>query len=148
MLAIGNDDQWQRFCAVAGLTDVDRFATNRQRVTGYTELKPILDRVLSTRTRAQWLKDLATAHLPCGSVRDLKEVFSDPQVAARSMVAELEHATAGLVKLVGSPLKFSDTPCELRMPPPTLGQPTEAVLTKDLGLSSAEVAELRASAVI
>jgi crotonobetainyl-CoA:carnitine CoA-transferase CaiB-like acyl-CoA transferase len=148
VLAIGNDDQWQRFCAVAGLTDVERFATNRQRVTGYAELKPILDRVLATRPRAQWLRDLTSAQLPCGSVRDIKEVFSDPQVTARSMVAELEHATAGTVKLVGSPLKFSETPCEMRMPPPTLGQHTDAILRSDLGLSGAEVAELRTAGVI
>jgi formyl-CoA transferase len=133
---------------VAGLTGVERFGTNRQRVTGYAELKPILDQVLSTRTRAQWLRDLTTAQLPCGSVRDIKEVFSDPQVTARSMIAELEHATAGPVKVVGSPLKFSETPCEVRMPPPTLGQHTEAVLTRDLGLSGAEVAELRAAGVV
>src|SRR5215467_11355599 len=74
VLAIGNDDQWCRFTVVAGLTDVERFATNRQRVTGYAELKPILDRVLATRTRAQWIEALGAAQLPCGSVRDLQEV--------------------------------------------------------------------------
>src|SRR5262245_45822624 len=148
VLAIGNDDQWCRFTVVAGLTDVERFATNRQRVTGYAELKPILDRVLATRTRAQWIEALGAAQLPCGSVRDLQEVFADPQVAARGMVTELDHAIAGLLRLVGSPLKFSDTPCAIRRPPPTLGQHTDEVLTIDLGLAATEVDQLRASGVI
>ena len=148
VLAIGNDDQWRRFTLVAGLTDVERFATNRQRVTGYAELKPILDRVLATRTRAQWIEALGAAQLPCGSVRDLQEVFADPQVAARGMVTELDHAIAGLLKLVGSPLKFSDTPCAIRRPPPSLGQHTAEVLTIDLGLAASEVDQLRASGVI
>ncbi len=148
VLAIGNDDQWRRFCTLAGLPEDERFATNRQRVTDYAELKPLLDRVLATRTRAQWIEELAIAHVPCGSVRDLREVFADPQVAARSMVAELDHATAGLLKLVGTPLKFSDTSCEIRTPPPRLGEHTEVVLRGELGLTVGEVAELRAKGVV
>ena len=148
VLAIGNDEQWRRFSAVAGLADLEQFATNRQRVTGYSELKPILDRVLATRTRGQWLEALTAAHLPCGSVRDLQGVFADPQIDARSMVVELEHLTAGLLKVVGTPLKFSDTSCDIRTPPPVLGEHTGWVLTNDLGLGPTEIAELRASGII
>ena len=86
--------------------------------------------------------------MPCGSVRDLHEVFSDPQVAARSMVAELEHVKAGLLKVIGTPLKFSDTPSEIRTPPPMLGEHTESVLAGDLSMLPQEIAALRAQGVI
>jgi crotonobetainyl-CoA:carnitine CoA-transferase CaiB-like acyl-CoA transferase len=148
VLAVGNDDQWRRFCIVAGLEPQERFATNRQRVENYEQLKPILDERLRAEPRAYWIERLAAAGIPCGSVRDLHEVFSDPQVAARGMVAELEHAKAGMLKLVGTPLKFSETPGEIRTPPPTLGEHTDSVLTRDLGLAPTDVAALRAQGVV
>ena len=148
VLAIGNDDQWKRFCAVAAFPEEERFATNRQRVVNYETLKPLLDQRLQAEPRSYWIERLTAAGVPCGSVRDLHEVFSDPQVEAREMIAQLEHAKAGLLKLVGTPLKFSDTPGAIRTPPPLLGEHTDAVLTGDLGLTSAHVATLRAEGVI
>jgi crotonobetainyl-CoA:carnitine CoA-transferase CaiB-like acyl-CoA transferase len=148
VLAVGNDDLWRRFCRVAALDEDARFATNRQRVTHYDELRPILAERLRTRTRAQWIEALTAAGVPCGSVRDLAEVFADPQVAAREMIATLEHPIAGSLKLLGTPLRLSDTPGAIRTPPPMLGQHTEAVLTNDLGFSSEQVAALRAKGVV
>jgi crotonobetainyl-CoA:carnitine CoA-transferase CaiB-like acyl-CoA transferase len=148
VLAVGNDDQWRRFCGVAALDEDARFATNRQRVTNYDQLRPILAERLRTRTRAQWIQALTAEGVPCGSVRDLAEVFADPQVAAREMIATLEHPTAGLLKLLGTPLRLSDTPGAIRTPPPVLGQHTEAVLTNDLGLTGEQVAALRAKGVV
>jgi crotonobetainyl-CoA:carnitine CoA-transferase CaiB-like acyl-CoA transferase len=148
VLAVGNDDQWRRFCQVAALDEDARFATNRQRVTNYDELRPILAERLRTRTRAQWIEGLTAKGVPCGSVRDLAEVFADPQVAAREMIATLEHPIAGPLKLLGTPLRLSDTPGAIRTPPPMLGQHTEAVLTNDLGFTSEQVAALRAKGVV
>jgi crotonobetainyl-CoA:carnitine CoA-transferase CaiB-like acyl-CoA transferase len=148
VLAVGNDDQWRRFCQVAALDEDARFATNRQRVTSYDELRPILAERLRTRTRAQWIEGLTAKGVPCGSVRDLAEVFADPQVAAREMIATLEHPIAGPLKLLGTPLRLSDTPGAIRTPPPMLGQHTEAVLTNDLGFTSEQVAALRAKGVV
>ena len=148
VLAVGNDDQWRRFCDVAGLQRDERFATNRQRVEHYDQLKPLLDTTLRAQPRAHWIEKLTAAGVPCGSVRDLHEVFSDPQVVARHMVAELEHASAGMLKLIGTPLKFSDTQSAIRTAPPLLGQQTDAVLSGDLGLSADEIAALRAQRVI
>src|SRR5690242_14083951 len=127
VLAVGNDDQWRRFCRVAGLDEDERFATNRQRVTRYDELRPILAARLRTRDRADWIGALTTAGVPCGSVRDLTEVFADPQVAARQMIAALEHARAGSLKVLGTPIKLSDTAGQIRTAPPLLGQHTDAV---------------------
>jgi crotonobetainyl-CoA:carnitine CoA-transferase CaiB-like acyl-CoA transferase len=148
VLAVGNDDQWRRFCRVAALDEDGRFATNRQRVTNYDELRPILAERLRTRTRASWIQALTAEGVPCGSVRDLAEVFADPQVAAREMIATLEHAAAGPLKLLGTPLRLSETPGAIRTPPPLLGEHTERVLTNELGLTREDVAALRAKGVV
>lgn len=148
VIAVGNDDQWRRFCSVTGFPEQDEFATNRQRVTHYDRLKPALDGLLCTGTRSHWIDKLKAAGVPCGSVRDLHEVFSDPQTRARDMLVELEHAAAGLLRVTGTPLKFSDTPGSVRTPPPLLGEHTAAVLTNDLGLDPDRVGELRAKGVI
>jgi formyl-CoA transferase/CoA:oxalate CoA-transferase len=148
VLAVGNDDQWRRFCRVAALAEDERFATNRQRVTNYDELRPILAARLRTRSRAEWIEGLTAAGVPCGSVRNLKEVFADPQVAARQMITTLEHAKAGPLQVLGTPLKLSETAGEIRTPPPLLGEHTEMVLADELGFTPAQVAELRAKGVV
>ena len=148
VLAVGNDEQWRRFCGVADITPEERFATNRQRVTAYGELRPILDARLRTRTRAHWIAQLTAAGVPCGSVRDLAELFADPQVAARQMMADVDHTLVGPLRVLGTPLKLSDTPPSIRTAPPTLGQQTEAVLTADLGFTAEKVAGLRDKGVI
>ena len=148
VVAVGNDDQWRRFCEVTGFPADEGFATNRQRVTNYGQLKPALDALLGTRSRASWIGRLKAAGVPCGSVRDLHDVFSDPQTEARQMLVELEHAAAGMLKMTGTPLKFSDTPGSVRTPPPLLGEHTNAVLANDLGLERARIDQLRAKGVI
>ena len=148
VLAVGNDEQWKTFCAVAELACVERFGTNRQRVTGYDELRPIVAAALGTRPRRYWIERLSAAGVPCGSVRNLQEVFDDPQLAAREMVTRLEHAVAGPLQLLGVPVKLSDTPGGVRTAPPTLGQHTDTVLTNDLGLPAAEIDRLRALRIL
>ena len=91
VLAVGNDEQWRRFCEVAGLDAGDQFSTNRGRVTGYAELRPIVAGVLRPHPRRYWIEKLTAAGVPCGSVRDLREVFSDPQLAAREMIVPMHH---------------------------------------------------------
>jgi formyl-CoA transferase/CoA:oxalate CoA-transferase len=147
VLAVGNDELWRRFCAASGVAEDERFATNRQRVVGYAELKPRLDEVLRTRTRAEWIERLNAAGVPCGSVRDLKELFADPQIQARDMIAELEHAAAGSIKVVGTPIKLSETGGSVRTPPPVLGQHTGAILG-GLGMDEDAIAGLRTKGVI
>jgi crotonobetainyl-CoA:carnitine CoA-transferase CaiB-like acyl-CoA transferase len=81
-------------------------------------------------------------------VRDFDELFADPQIGVREMVREIEHPLIGTLRVLGTPLKLSDTPAAIRTAPPTLGQHTETVLTGDLGLSSAETAALRTKGVV
>jgi crotonobetainyl-CoA:carnitine CoA-transferase CaiB-like acyl-CoA transferase len=148
VLAVGTDEQWRKFCEVAALEAGDRFATNRERVTRYAELRPLIADRVRTETRRYWIERLGKAGVPCGSVRDLDEVFSDPQIAARAMAVPMAHPTAGVIRVLGSPLKLSDTPATQRMAPPTLGQHTDTVLQRDLGLSREAVDALRSGGVI
>jgi formyl-CoA transferase/CoA:oxalate CoA-transferase len=148
VLAVGNDDQWRRFCEVASLEPEERFATNRQRVTAYAQLRPILQRALGERPRAYWIERLTAAGVPCGSVRDLGELFADPQVAARDMIVGLQHETVGALRVLVTPLKLSETPGSIRTPPPRLGEHTEAVLSTDLGMTAEAIAALRAKGVV
>jgi formyl-CoA transferase/CoA:oxalate CoA-transferase len=148
VLAVGNDDQWRRFCEVADLAADERFATNQGRVRGYEELTPLVSAVLRTRPRAHWIERLQAAGVPCGSVRNLQEAFSDPQLDARGMLATVDHPTLGPVRLLGTPLSLSDTPTALRSAPPTLGQHTDRVLQNQLGMTTASIDALRAKGVI
>jgi crotonobetainyl-CoA:carnitine CoA-transferase CaiB-like acyl-CoA transferase len=150
VVAVGNDAQWQRFCAVIGLeslADEPRFRTNRDRVTRYEELRPILSGRLAERSRAEWLEALTAAGVPCGSVREVGEVLQDPQLQARDMIAGLEHAAAGAMRALGVPIKLSDTPGAVRTPPPRLGEHTESVL-RDLGFAPDEITRLRAARAV
>ena len=148
VIAVGNDEQWRRFCTIAGLPEEERFATNRQRVTAYDVLRPLLADRLRTGPRQFWIDRLTTAGVPCGSVRNLQELFDDPQLGAREMIARVEHATIGQLRTLGVPIKLSETAGAVRTAPPTLGQHTDAVLAGDLGLSAGAIAALRRQRVV
>ncbi|HJZ76549.1 MAG TPA: CoA transferase [Vicinamibacterales bacterium] len=148
VLAVGNDDQWRRFCAVAELADDPRFATNRHRVTAYDALRPLVADRLRTKPRQYWIERLTAAGVPCGSVRDLQELFDDPQLEAREMIARVEHATIGQLRTLGVNVKLSETPGRVRTAPPTLGQHTDAVLRGDVGLSADDISALRRNGAI
>jgi crotonobetainyl-CoA:carnitine CoA-transferase CaiB-like acyl-CoA transferase len=148
VLAVGNDEQWRRFCAVADLPEDERFATNRQRVSAYDALRPLVADRLREKPRPFWIDGLTKAGVPCGSVRNFEELFADPQLDAREMIAMVEHATIGPLRALGVPVKLSETPGGVRTPPPTLGQHTDAVLQHDLGLSADAIAALRRQQVI
>ncbi len=149
-LAVGNDDQFRRFCAAAGLTplcDDRRFATNPARVVHHVELRQRLLPVLKARPRAYWLEVLTEAGVPCGDVRGVPEALADRQILAREMVQSVEHATAGMLKVVGVPIKLSETPGSVRTAPPTLGQHTTSIL-RELAIPDDEIERLRGARVI
>src|SRR5262249_58228520 len=103
---------------------------------------------LRAEPRRYWIERLTAAGVPCGSVRNLQELFDDPQLQAREMIARVEHATIGSLRTLGVPVKLSDTPGAVRTPPPTLGQDTDAVLSGDLGLNADDISALRRDNVI
>ncbi len=150
ILAVGNDQQFERFCAVAGCPELaadERFARNAARVRHRELLVPLLAARLATRTRADWLAALEAAKVPCGPINDLADVFADPQVRARGMTVTMPHPHTDALELVASPLKLSATPPVLRRPPPLLGQHTDEVLA-ELGVPAGERARLRGLGVI
>ena len=151
MLAVGNDDQWQRFCGVAGMPELAndvRFATNPQRVANRELLWPIVAQVLSARDRDDWTERLRAVAVPCGPVRTIGEMMADAQLEARGMLGSVHHPTAGNVRLLANPVKLSNTPALPDTPAPLLGQHTEAILTGELGMSAEEFGELRRRQVV
>jgi crotonobetainyl-CoA:carnitine CoA-transferase CaiB-like acyl-CoA transferase len=149
-LAVGTEDLWRRFCAALGLehlrADV-RFATNRDRLAHRDELNALLEPMFAGRPIAEIQELMDQASVPCGAVRDLHSVFTDPQVAALGLVETLDHPTAGPINVVGPPYRFSATPPALRLPPPLLGQHTDEVLS-ELGYDSIAIGALREARVI
>ena len=151
VVAVGNDALWRTFCRACGLDALGadpRFATNRQRVTAYDEIRPAIADRLLTRTRAEWIATLSAAGVPCGSVRDVGEVLADPQLVARDMVQAVEHPDLGPIRVLGVPIKLSDTPGSVRTAPPTLGQHTTAILLDDLGFTDDEVRKMREAGAV
>jgi crotonobetainyl-CoA:carnitine CoA-transferase CaiB-like acyl-CoA transferase len=146
-VAVGSERQWQRFCealGAPGLATDPRFATNGERVRERDALRDLLVSRFVARPSAEWLEVLSATDVPCGPVRDVAEVFADPQVLAREMVATVEHPTVGALRLTGIPFKFAATPGSIRRPPPLLGQHTDEILS-ELGFSGMEIERLRAS---
>ena len=97
ILAVGNDSQYAKFCEIAGRPELAkdaRFAKNQDRVRNRAVLVPVLEDVMKTRGKAEWLAALEQAKVPCGAINNLDEVFGDPQVRERGMVTEWQPSAA------------------------------------------------------
>lgn len=152
ILAVGNDSQFRRFCAFAGKpewSDDPRFATNTARLAHRDVLCPMIADLIAAQTCAYWIEELREVDVPCGPVNTMDQVFAMDQTQARAMEIHMDHPLAPEpVALVGSPLKFSDTPVSYEIAPPVTGQHTSAVLKALLDLSGEEIAALERRMVI
>jgi crotonobetainyl-CoA:carnitine CoA-transferase CaiB-like acyl-CoA transferase len=151
VIAVGNDAQFARLCAVLGLAElaVDaRFATNKQRVLNRRDLIEKLIAATLRHTTAHWAAALESVGVPAGPINSVAAVFDDPQVQARGMRIDLPHPVAGSVPLVGNPLRLSQTPVTYRSAPPPLGAQTRAVLEERLSMSAQAIEDLRAKGII
>lgn len=151
ILAVGNDGQFAKFCEVAGRAELaqdPRFARNQDRVRNRAVLVPLLEQIMTQRSKAQWLAALEAAKVPCGAINNLAEVFDDPQVQQRNMVNAWEHPFAPALRLVASPMKLSATPVRTDRAPPLLGQHTDEVLAELLRRTPSQLAELKDRKVI
>jgi crotonobetainyl-CoA:carnitine CoA-transferase CaiB-like acyl-CoA transferase len=151
ILACGNDNLFRKFCEAAGcleLANDPQFATNGKRVENRAEITRRLQAIFSKRTKREWIDLLDAAGVPNGPINNVAQVFEEPQVRARSVKIELEHPVAGSLPMVASPMRFSETELEYRLPPPLLGQHTDEVLRDLLGHSESQIAKLRAAGVV
>ncbi|MFZ3153454.1 CaiB/BaiF CoA transferase family protein [Pseudomonas sp.] len=151
IIAVGNDGQFRKLCEVAGLTalaDDSRFSSNQARVAHRAELIPLLRQATVFKTTAEWVTLLEAAGVPCGPINDLAQVFTDPQVQARGLRLDLPNSLGSTTPQVASPLRLSETPVQYRNAPPLLGEHTEQVLSRHLGLSAEQIAALRESGVL
>jgi len=151
VLGAASESIWQRLCPAlsrAELTDDPRFAKNADRVAHRQELIAILSEIFMARTTADWVATLNRADIPCAPVQTIDQVFAAPQVLHRNMLVEVEHPTAGKVKLAGIPVKFSATPASVRLPPPLLGEHNDDVLSSWLGMKTEEIHRLKEKGVI
>ena len=150
-LAVGSDRLWKIFCPLMGLdemTDDPRFATNAARNRNRTELIEKLQSVFLTKTYAEWESILLGGGIPMGAINSIDKVVAHPQVKARDMIVESDHPVAGKVRIVGVPVKLSETPGRVRTPAPTLGQHTDDILADYLGLTESDIASLRQAGAI
>jgi crotonobetainyl-CoA:carnitine CoA-transferase CaiB-like acyl-CoA transferase len=151
IVAVGNDQLWIKFCKVLGrpeLAQDPRFKTNPLRVQNRKECIGILAPIMKTRNRDEWVELLNREAIPCAPINTMDEVFSNPQVLHRKMLAEIEHPTAGKIKLAGIPVKYSEAEASIRRPPPLLGQHTAEILSEVLEYDAARIEKLKAEGVL
>ncbi len=151
VLSVANDPTFKRFCEAFGLTHLledPRFKTNADRVGNRQLVTDTLTPVMMRNTTTWWVEKLEALKIGCGPINKLSEVFADPQVVARDMVVEMAHSSGQAVKVIANPVKLSETPANYRIAPPLLGEHTDSVLTRRLGLDAAALAALREKNVI
>jgi crotonobetainyl-CoA:carnitine CoA-transferase CaiB-like acyl-CoA transferase len=128
-----NQRNWERLVGAIGapeLLDDPRFSSNRGRMENLVLLVERLAPIFRGRTTGEWLRALEAAEVPAGPVLSIAAMHSDPQTLARNMVVEVDHPIAGPSKVIGLPLKFSETPGAVRRPAPLLGEHTSEILAE------------------
>jgi crotonobetainyl-CoA:carnitine CoA-transferase CaiB-like acyl-CoA transferase len=150
-VAVGNDEQFRRLSEILGhpeWADDARFARNRDRVTNRDVVDGMIGELMTTKTRTEWIAELDRAGIPSGPINDVAEALASPQTVGREMVTEFEHPVAGLVRMLGLPLRFDGTPSSIRRHPPMLGEHTDEVLIELAGLDAEEVEALRSRGIL
>jgi crotonobetainyl-CoA:carnitine CoA-transferase CaiB-like acyl-CoA transferase len=151
IVAVGSERLWQRFCEALDAVDTlgkdTRFTLNPDRLRHRAILIPMIEEIFAQRTAAEWIERLKAADIPCGPINEVDEALADPQIVARGMIATQQHSTAGEIHSIANPIHLGDTPASYRLPPPTLGQHTEAILSK-LGYDGQDIDRLRDASVI
>jgi crotonobetainyl-CoA:carnitine CoA-transferase CaiB-like acyl-CoA transferase len=144
------DKRFPKMCEVLGVPEWiedERFKTNGGRFAHRYELAEMIGEKLQTKTSDEWEVIMNAASIPCGPIYNVGQALDHPQVRHRQMVEEIEHPTAGLIRLLGLPVKLSATPGDVRLAPPVHGQHTADVL-RDAGYSDAEIEGLKARGVV
>ena len=149
-IAVTNQKQWENFCEALGFPEIahdDRFETMKARLSNYGILRPMIERVVSMMSRTEVIKAMSEVGIPAGPINTVGEILEDPHIHAREMVAELTHPQYGPLRVLGIPIKLSDTPGIVENAPPMFGEHNREVLQK-LGFTEKEVADLESSGVL
>lgn len=150
-IGVANNALWKQFCAALERPELatdPRFDTEAGRVEHREELVPLLSAILATRTADEWLKRLEAAGVPAGRIKSVAEVCESEHLLARGMIVRLPHPTAGHVTVMGVPVRLGATPGAAATAPPLLGQHTDRVLRRVLGMKPGQIARLRRSGVV
>ncbi len=150
LVAAGNDRLYKMLCETIGrpeLVEDSDYLKNDDRVAHRETLIDTIEGELKKQPRDHWLASLREKGFPCAPVYTMDEVFSDEQILHRGMLVEMEHPTAGAIKQIGTPFKFSESKTGLTTPPPELGADTDGILA-ELGYSEEEIKALREQKVV
>ncbi|MGD0623640.1 MAG: CaiB/BaiF CoA-transferase family protein [Thermodesulfobacteriota bacterium] len=140
------DEDWQKFCKVAGREDWlsdSRFQSHKKRISNYQAFEPLMNELMKTKSTAEWLALLEPAGIMCGPVNNIAQVVNDPHVKEREMIIEVGHPRVGKLRVTGTPMKFSRTLCKIEKACPDVGEHTKQILSSMLGMSPEEIEELR-----
>ena len=151
ILAIGNDQQFEKFCHAAKCTELatDSFyQTNQLRVENRTMLIPILAGIIANKSTEYWVATLEAIAVPCGPVNTLEQVFKHPQVQHRKMVKQIPDKDGTLIKTVASPINLSETPIQYKHAPPNIGEHTQQILSQFLAYDEESINVLVASRIV
>jgi crotonobetainyl-CoA:carnitine CoA-transferase CaiB-like acyl-CoA transferase len=150
IIACGNDSQFVALCAAIGLPELPldpRFAKNADRVHNREVIVDLLSQHFLSDSADNWVRKIHAVKVPVGVINDIARALAEPQVLARDMLVNIPHPQNPDFKMVGSPIKLSDTPVEYKRPAPLLGQDTDAVLAS-IGISAEQVALLKEKGII
>lgn len=150
IVAVGNNVQFSNLCGLLKIPDIavhEKFHTNEARVKNRDELTPILETQMRRRSMDEWLQLFSENNIPCAPINTMDRVFKNPQIHAREMVVEMKHPQAGMIKLVGSPLKLSRSKVSMERHPPLAGEHTEEILQR-AGFSAEKINWLKKSKII
>jgi crotonobetainyl-CoA:carnitine CoA-transferase CaiB-like acyl-CoA transferase len=140
-IAVTNQKQWEHFCGVLGLSEIaadPRFETMKARLAHYDELRPMIDRIVSKISRSELITLMDGVGIPAGPINTVGEILEDPHIHAREMVVQLTHPEYGPLRMLGIPIKLSDTPGVVGNAPPCFGEHNHEVLSK-LGYAEDEI---------
>jgi len=149
-ISAGHQKMWEKLCQILkldALPNDPRFKTIPDRVQNKDALRILMEKVLLQKPVAEWVEILNQEGIPSGPILAIDQVFQDEQVLHQKMLLEVDHATAGKIKMIGFPVKMSETPCQVSLPPPAFGQHTHEIL-KGLNYTDEEITELKKNGII
>ncbi len=151
MVTVTNEKMWSNFCKIMEIEELEkdhRFDENKKRVMNREQLVPLIEEKIAAGDSDAWVSRFRGVGIPCGRINTMDRVFAHPQIVPRDMIVEIEHPTAQKIKLIGVPVKYSETPGSVRLPPPLLGQHNKQILSEILGYSDDDIEYFRTQEVI